>query len=760
MIKHHSVIYTWVITYILLLVLIIFAGFSMEKLASRQLVEEYKEISDTLQEQVGESLQFYVEKMQNQAIEFCSDSLVTSFALSANPYGANYHSVISLQERLNNLMLSTENEIELYLYLNNIDKAISKYTVYEQENFYRHINTILNLDEDTFQNILSQQFHNTILAIETENGTEKTVVMLTSIPITGISGNGMFIQILDEKVLENILVSRTVLADSTLLLLDENNQVICSSGNGDIMDGASLEELSRISNSEYELNGENYWITWETLENENWKLMTVVPMRSISEKTSWVSKIMFSVLYIVLLVGILVSVCGVCMNYLPLRKLKRVYTGKALKTNSKNEFEQLESAFRGMHTELESIQVLQNMQAEQLRLEFLRFCLENSIDLDESSLLKIIENMGVKIPNGSFIAGIFAAQTEEDEQPLPSEKMMGIFSSFFAEGKFVEYGTCFVLCKNEVPVLLFYLYDSQKEEELRHLLKKGLQDLEKQQHWEVIYAFSALHRGFSEIHLAYLESCELMDYKQSRLDSRTQEREIEVEGLPRYGQIRYSAVQEELLMRYILAGNTEDALELLNIIYSHNFTEQMLSLSTAYCLMEYIVIGMMKALSAEGYLDENMMKKYNDVLDQMRKSNSQSVLRSFVNELVSETAEFCGQMKTQKKGTRELPVEKIMDCVDAHFREYDFNVSKAAEYLGMNMTYLSRFFKEHTGIGLLNYINGVRIGYAKQLLSYQKISVAEAARQAGFENQNTFIRLFKKFEGKTPGIFQGMGENE
>ena len=154
------------------------------------------------------------------------------------------------------------------------------------------------------------------------------------------------------------------------------------------------------------------------------------------------------------------------------------------------------------------------------------------------------------------------------------------------------------------------------------------------------------------------------------------------------------------------------------------------------------------------------MKKYNDVLDQMRKSNSQSVLRSFVNELVSETAEFCGQMKTQKKGTRELPVEKIMDCVDAHFREYDFNVSKAAEYLGMNMTYLSRFFKEHTGIGLLNYINGVRIGYAKQLLSYQKISVAEAARQAGFENQNTFIRLFKKFEGKTPGIFQGMGENE
>lgn len=56
MIKRHSVVYTWVITYILLLILIILAGFSMEKLASGQLVEEYKEISDTLQEQAGESL--------------------------------------------------------------------------------------------------------------------------------------------------------------------------------------------------------------------------------------------------------------------------------------------------------------------------------------------------------------------------------------------------------------------------------------------------------------------------------------------------------------------------------------------------------------------------------------------------------------------------------------------------------------------------------------------------------------------------------
>jgi len=758
MIKRHSVVYTWVITYILLLILIILAGFSMEKLASGQLVEEYKEISDTLQEQAGESLWFYVEKMQNQAIEFCSDSLVNSFALSANPYGANYHSVISLQERLNNLMLSTENEIELYLYLNNIDKAISQYTVYERGNFYRDINTILNLNEEDFENMLSQQFHNSILAFGTEGGQGKTVIMLTSIPITGISGYGLFIQILDEKVLEDILVSRTVLADSTLLLLDEKNQVICSSRKDGMMEGTALEEVLQSGSSECELNGEKYWITGKNLKNEGWKLVTMVPMRSISEKTEWVSEITFSVLYIVLLAGVLVSVCGICMNYFPLRKLKRVYTGKSAKTGSKNEFEQLESAFRGMHSELESMQMLQNMQAEQLRVEFLRSCLENRIDLDESSLLKIIENMGVIIPNVSFLTGIFTIRNEEDEQQLPPEEMMEIISGLLEQEKTEEYGTYSMLLKNEIPVLLFYLYDPAKEEKLRNLLKEMMQALEKRKKLKVAYAFSALHRGFSEIHLAWLESCELMDYKQCRMDRETPD--LEVEGLPQYGRIRYSGVQEELLMRYILAGNEKDALDLLEIIYSHNFTEQVLSLQMTWCLMEYIVIGMMKELSAEGYMDEELMKKFNDVLEQMRKSNSQSSLRSLLNALTLETAEFCGRMKQQRKGARELPVENIMNCVDSHFREYDFNVSKAAEYLGVNMTWLSRTFKEHTGIGLLSYINGVRIGYAKQILSHQKITVAEAARQAGFENQNTFIRLFKKFEGKTPGIFQGGGEKE
>lgn len=56
-------------------------------------------------------------------------------------------------------------------------------------------------------------------------------------------------------------------------------------------------------------------------------------------------------------------------------------------------------------------------------------------------------------------------------------------------------------------------------------------------------------------------------------------------------------------------------------------------------------------------------------------------------------------------------------------------------------------------MNLLNYLNSLRIDYAKKLMDEEQITVAEAADRAGYENANTFIRLFKKYAGDTPGNY-------
>lgn len=73
-----------------------------------------------------------------------------------------------------------------------------------------------------------------------------------------------------------------------------------------------------------------------------------------------------------------------------------------------------------------------------------------------------------------------------------------------------------------------------------------------------------------------------------------------------------------------------------------------------------------------------------------------------------------------------------------------------SEKLGVSNSYLSSSFKTTFGIGLVQYINSLRIDRAKELILTTDASIKEIARQVGFTSDVSFIRVFKKYEEKTP----------
>jgi len=85
------------------------------------------------------------------------------------------------------------------------------------------------------------------------------------------------------------------------------------------------------------------------------------------------------------------------------------------------------------------------------------------------------------------------------------------------------------------------------------------------------------------------------------------------------------------------------------------------------------------------------------------------------------------------------------------------DLSKKA-YMSRNVFF--KWFREQFGITPLEYINYERIKMAKQLLKNQRASIATVSAQCGFSDVNYFVRLFKKTEGITPGLYRGcMGNN-
>lgn len=73
-------------------------------------------------------------------------------------------------------------------------------------------------------------------------------------------------------------------------------------------------------------------------------------------------------------------------------------------------------------------------------------------------------------------------------------------------------------------------------------------------------------------------------------------------------------------------------------------------------------------------------------------------------------------------------------------------------YLSRNMFF--KWFREQFGITPLEYINRERIRMAKQLLADSDNNISDISLQCGFNDVNYFVRLFKKSEGITPGMYR------
>lgn len=94
----------------------------------------------------------------------------------------------------------------------------------------------------------------------------------------------------------------------------------------------------------------------------------------------------------------------------------------------------------------------------------------------------------------------------------------------------------------------------------------------------------------------------------------------------------------------------------------------------------------------------------------------------------------------------------ILEWLRNHI-DKDVSISDVAAEFSLNKEYLSRFFKQNTGMCMQEYIHKLKISKAKELL-YSGQSIKEIAYSLGFKDEKYFMRLFKKYENVTPTEFR------
>lgn len=93
----------------------------------------------------------------------------------------------------------------------------------------------------------------------------------------------------------------------------------------------------------------------------------------------------------------------------------------------------------------------------------------------------------------------------------------------------------------------------------------------------------------------------------------------------------------------------------------------------------------------------------------------------------------------------------------AHRPAHPWDIEALAAILGVTPQHLGRLFRRFLGRSPLDYLARLRLNRALQLLvDRPDLRVHEVGAAVGYPDPNYFIRLFRRYEGRTPGQFRDL----
>lgn len=133
-----------------------------------------------------------------------------------------------------------------------------------------------------------------------------------------------------------------------------------------------------------------------------------------------------------------------------------------------------------------------------------------------------------------------------------------------------------------------------------------------------------------------------------------------------------------------------------------------------------------------------------------QKLNSQNVM-----ELANELIEFYTYVLAEKKNPllRHNTVNSVIQFINEEV-EAPMTVEAIAQKFNISTSHLSRIFREHAKITLVEYINVRKVEESQYYLRFSDKKIEEISNQFHFCNQSYFTRIFKKYTGETPKKFR------
>ncbi|KKO53644.1 helix-turn-helix transcriptional regulator [Paenibacillus sp. DMB20] len=751
--KRNSVYAIFLLSYVSILIVTLSSAFVYYAKINKQITMQTELSTVTLLGQLKTDIEDEI-----QYIKELSNDLVFNSKLEQIAKGVPAYTYAELMKDMSSKHKPREMLFDYLVYINATDEIVTPNIKMKARKFFNLMYEFVDLDYDAFDREYLHGYHfQELMPIQKMNqyDSQKVDVLpyIQSFPMSSKSEPlGQVIFFIDAGNMFSMIHQVHQVTNSNIYVLDEQDRVILSSQDAPPINAEKLESFGKLTNTRHEITNKI------VSENNGWKYIASTP-KSLYFKENFNYLMNFIAIFLIYLVAGLIFVRYLAKrSYKPLKEINdliRVHTQAS--PGGKNEYENIKKTIVDQIQNDKELNEVIEKQLPIVRRDYLLHLIRGMVtQYDE--VPQQLRSIGIHFTSDTFLIGALEIDMDSPffmNNSNMSEKNLSL-ARVVAENVscelMKEHFTCYFLdLGRNQSMFLLNLKEGSPSEAVSIAKKQGDEFI------RFVYQFYQLNLnvGLSSPYTELKNMPTCFDEAKKALEHSKLRDVNEAVGFGDLGNLTfdyyYSMESEHQLVNLLKSGQYEQAKQFLGNIMEVNVSKN-ISANAAKLLLYEMASTLMKVknffLVAKG--EEPASNEF--VIEAMlRQSPSMEAAKRRFLETIDHMSALTENQNVSK--TEKL-VNRIAEYINEHAGDNWLDLNMLSQEFEVTPQYISNVFKKYKHENVKDYIAKLKLRAAKELLVTTELPVREIAARLGYATEAGIIRLFKKYEGVTPGDFR------
>lgn len=674
-----------------------------------------------------------------------------------NPYYENYTDIPNVVDFLNKQKYTNSiiSSIDLYYTQNDLLISTEGITYSSGESVAKdYIKEIIDSNYNTAWKVSREPNR-----LKSENGDKGYVYFVRRIAyISFLSGSAGGISIsMDEEIFHNTIIDSAPVDFGDIFIINENGKIISHNQQDYLFTNVSesmpfgKELLNRIHTNGYfitDLNGVKTLVSFTASEVNNWRYITVKPIAKFNEGIKILGGLIQIIGLSTFLFGLLASIVSTKYFYNLLRKLgdlcRNIVNVNPL-NESKGDYALIGSTLGAVSVKLKEREEQIEQSMPILKHHFISSMIYKNYE-NEEEVVGRMKLLNISFPFDSFmVINIDFKKTPQFDYESFEYVKLKIINE--VEKMFTDKYKNSICTEINSKITAIINFDS-KANDMQDCIKGFLHYLYACMYLELFIGVSSCCDDIADVYKLFIESDTCIKYSYLypgknifAIDEISKWDIVTPESGKKLLNDACNSLKEQdksLTLRYVNSLFSDITKE----HYSYNYSMKLLTKFFIY----------MESMIDIFRIDKNEVTD-SDFITCFNRTNNINELKKCFTDIINRMFEILEYRKSDKVSNL---VAEAKEYIAENIMKYDLSLNSVADAKCITSTYLSRIFKDETGMNFVDYLIDAKLSVAEKLVGESDLKIKEIASMIGYSSSQYFIKKFKSQYGCTPKEYRMM----